>query len=171
MNFRIRPAQLIDAPRIAHVQVESWKTTYAGIVPDAFLATLSEEMLAQRWQGFLQGNTMQLFVAEEGGSIFGFISGGKLRESIPPFDAELYAIYLLQSHHRHGAGRALIRALAHALGEQGFQSMMVWVLEANPAVGFYQHLGAIPVTQKHIHIGGVDLPELALAWPAIQSLL
>ena len=33
----IRPAQTADAPGIARVHVEAWRSTYRGIVSDAFL--------------------------------------------------------------------------------------------------------------------------------------
>ena len=39
----IRPATLEDAPAIARVHVDTWRTTYAGIVPDEHLAKLSYE--------------------------------------------------------------------------------------------------------------------------------
>ena len=53
MDFLIREAAVNDATAIAQVQVESWRTTYAGIVPDAFLASLSVETRAERanWPG------------------------------------------------------------------------------------------------------------------------
>lgn len=37
----IRHARLDDAPGIARVLVEGWKTTYANILPKAFLATFT----------------------------------------------------------------------------------------------------------------------------------
>jgi hypothetical protein len=49
--------------------------------------------------------------------------------------------------------------------------MLVWALEANPAVEFYKRLGAIPVTRKRIDIGGKDLSDLALGWPSLDPLL
>jgi len=38
---RTRPAVIEDAPAIARVHIESWKTTYAGIFPDNLLEQLS----------------------------------------------------------------------------------------------------------------------------------
>ena len=39
----VRPAIPEDAPAIARVHVASWRETYAGIVPDEFLASLKVE--------------------------------------------------------------------------------------------------------------------------------
>jgi hypothetical protein len=37
----IREAQIDDAVALAGIHVDSWRTTYAGIVPDDYLASLS----------------------------------------------------------------------------------------------------------------------------------
>ena len=34
---RIRPARAADAPAIAALQAESWRNTYRGFLPDAYL--------------------------------------------------------------------------------------------------------------------------------------
>jgi len=171
MDFTIRQAKLDDAAAIAHVQVESWKTTYKGIVPDTFLDSMSTEVQTQNWQTWFADDTVLIFVAEDETGIFGFASGGRIREALGDYDAELYAIYLLGQRQRQQAGRRLSQALASDLYASGFKSMLVWVLEANPAVSFYKRLGGIPISQKLIEIGGVDLQELALGWPILDRLI
>ena len=49
--------------------------------------------------------------------------------------------------------------------------MLVWVLEQNPAVSFYEHLGAVLIARKVINIGGADLQELAFGWPSLDRLI
>jgi hypothetical protein len=49
--------------------------------------------------------------------------------------------------------------------------MLVWVLEDNPAVSFYEHLGAVRVARKSIVIGGRELPEIALGWAQLDAIL
>jgi GNAT superfamily N-acetyltransferase len=168
MKFMVRQALPEDAPGIASVQVESWKTTYAGIVPDAFIASLTVAEQTLRWQEPLVARSASIFVAEDQSGIFGFAAGGAHREALGDYDTELYAIYLFRDRQQQGAGRALVGAVAEALRAQGFHRMLVWVLEQNPAVEFYSHLGAIEVAQKFIEIGGVSLPELALGWPTLE---
>ena len=171
MDFAIRAGAPEDAAAIAHVQVSSWRTTYPGIVPDAYLAELDEERFRQHWRQHLSAGEFLLFVAEDAHGVFGFITGGKLREAIEAYDAELYAIYLLADRQAHGAGRALTLTLAASLRAAGFTSVIVWALEQNPAVGFYRRLGATPVLRKTIQIGGADLPDLALGWPDLHLLV
>jgi GNAT superfamily N-acetyltransferase len=149
------------------VQVASWRSTYAGIVPEAFLNGMEAATLAQRWRGMWAQVAAHIFVAAEEGhpeSIVGFVCGGALRLPVADYDAELYAIYLMEAWQRGGAGRQLLQSLAASLHEAGFQSLLVWVLEANPAVAFYERMGGRRVTRKTIDIGGVDLPEIALGW-------
>ena len=178
MAFTIRPAGIHDSADIARVHVASWKTTYAGLVPDAYLAGLDEEESARRWAERFAAGDHIAFVAEAdsgieeaNSAIVGFISGGKSREDLGNCDAELYAIYLLHSQQRLGAGRLLTHALATALLDMGHRSMLVWALEQNPAVFFYQRLGAVRVAERSIEIGGAHLPELAFAWRSLDDLV
>jgi len=98
----------------------------------------------------------QRFVEDEMG-VFGFACGGKLRAPIDEFDAELYAIYLLNERQKEGVGKALMRRLACIRSDTGFRSLIVWVLAKNTAVEFYKHLGGAEVATKQIEIGGVQL--------------
>jgi ribosomal protein S18 acetylase RimI-like enzyme len=172
VTFQIRPAQLADASSIAHVQVEGWRSTYQGIVPDRFLASLDKEARAENWQQQLADPAIYFFVAEDKTGVFGFITGGAVRDPAEGYDGELYAIYLLETHQQQRAGRALVRDVAAAMHDAGFRSMLVWALEENhSAIAFYKRLGAIRVAQKSINIGGKELSDLALGWPALDPLL
>jgi GNAT superfamily N-acetyltransferase len=111
-----------------------------------------------------------ILVAEDEAGVFGFVSGGALRDSIPGYDAELYAIYLLQQKQKQGLGRTLVRRLAEVLRGRGYRSLVVWVLERNPCLGFYTRLGGVRVLTKEIQIGGAQLTEVALAWSDIADL-
>jgi L-amino acid N-acyltransferase YncA len=171
MAITIREGNLQDAAAIAHVHVQSWKTTYPGIVPAEFLDALHETEQTEKWQQWFRTAPMSVFVAEDEEGIFGFANGGAIRGQVGDYDAELYAIYLLQSGQRKGAGRSLTQAMAEALHRKGHKRMLVWVLEQNPSAGFYQRLGAVPVARRMIELGGIQLPELALGWSTLDSFL
>jgi len=165
----VRQAKEQDATAIAHVHVQSWRTTYAGIVPDDYLASLKEAERVLLWQDWLTRD-IHVYVAERDGELVGFLCGGRIREPSPGYDAELFAIYLLDQAQGQGLGTALLRKLAEALAAEGFKGMIVWVLEQNPAVRFYEKSGASLVSAKQIEIGGVLLQEVALAWPDLAKL-
>ncbi|HEY1741902.1 MAG TPA: GNAT family N-acetyltransferase [Granulicella sp.] len=166
----IRAATQDDASSISRVHVESWRTTYRGIVPDQFLADLNVEERAVRWREVLRSDPY-IFIAELDGKVVGFISGGAIREPLEECDAELFAIYLLAETQGKGIGTSLLMELAKHLEAAGFQSMAVWVLEANVSRGFYERSGAVRVTEKEIEIGGVLLPVVAYAWPSFKAIV
>ena len=121
------------------------------------------------WREWLtQG--VQVFLADVDGKVIGFISGGPIREPVQNYDAELFAIYLLQQAQGHGIGTALLRELAGSLMSKGFTSMAVWVLERNPSRQFYVKSGAQLVTSKEIEIGGAMLTEVAYGWADLGAI-
>ena len=165
----IRPALATDAEAIAHVHVQSWRTTYSGIVPDDYLAQLNEGQRAKQWREWL-GKDVPILVAEMEKQVVGFAGGGPIREPVKDCDAELYAIYLLQKAQRSQIGSELLRQLASVLSERGFKSMAVWVLEKNPCKLFYPRKGASYALAKEIEIGGAKLTEEAYTWSDLKSL-
>ncbi|GGO02931.1 GNAT family N-acetyltransferase [Saccharibacillus kuerlensis] len=171
--MRIRFAKPEDAAGIAQVHVDSWKTTYKGIVSDTYLNTLSVGERWNRWEKRLMEPDRDegVMVAEnERGQICGFLDFGESRETGRLNEAELYAVYLLQSEQRKGIGREMFRKMIGELQRRGYRSLMVWVLEQNPAVHFYVRLGAVELERKEIRIGEETFTEIALGWPDISRL-
>lgn len=167
--MRIREAVLEDAEGIARVHVDSWRTTYKGIVSESVLQQLSYEQRAENWRRGIGKNA--LYVAEdESGRIVGFATGGKERTGNYDVDGELYAIYLLNEVQGQGIGRKLTRIIASTLQEQGFVSMLVWVLDRNPSKQFYESLGGQPIDEAMIDIGGEEFKEIAYYWDTIDSI-
>jgi L-amino acid N-acyltransferase YncA len=167
---KIREAVPADARAIAEVHLASWKTTYPGIIPQEYIDGLRVEDGAARWVTRMTENVATVFVAEDDAGVFGFIAGGSIMHPVEGYEGELGAIYLLASHHRRGAGAALVLRLAADLRAQGFRNMVVWVLRANPACGFYRRMGGVQVAEQGIEIGGVTLPELAFGWADLAVL-
>jgi GNAT superfamily N-acetyltransferase len=165
----VRVATEQDADAIAHVHVQSWRTTYTGIVPKAYLDSLNEAERVPLWREWLTRD-IQVFVADLDGEIVGFISGGAVREPLQDCDAELFAIYLLERAQGRGIGTALLEALAESLKAKGFRSMAVWVLESNTSSHFYERSGALPISSKEVEIGGAMLPVLAYGWPDLAAI-
>jgi L-amino acid N-acyltransferase YncA len=170
MPVTIRHAAITDAAEIARIHVETWRTTYPGIVPAAILASLDQAEREQSWRERIAEGNFPILLAVDDGQVIGFAAGGSLREPVDDYDAELYAIYVLKTERSCGAGRALCRAVASELWSTGLRRILVWVLAANPAVSFYEHLGGTLVARKTIGIGGATLPEIALGWPDIGTL-
>ena len=166
----IRAAVAEDAVAIAHVHVESWRTTYAGIVPDGYLAGLDESLRVKLWQEWLSGDTV-ILVAERKGEVVGFAHAGTIREAVESADAELYSLYLLREAQGRGMGRALLKEAAYALQQRGYKGLALWVLERNRSRLFYEKCGGRLANSKVIEIGGARLMEVAYWWPDLTGLI
>jgi L-amino acid N-acyltransferase YncA len=164
----VREATHNDIPTIARVHVDTWRTTYRGILPDEHLENLSYERQASGWYPILNEDPEDgyfTYVAEEeSGEIIGFASGGEERTGDPVYKGEVMAIYILQRQQGKGIGRCLVQAVAKQLHLSGINSMLVWVLANNPACQFYAALGGKPVDEKEIEISGRPLIEVAYGW-------
>ena len=174
MDIRIRAANPADADSMARVHVDTWRTAYAGIVPDEYLDGLSHQDRRLRWKEILTTDqpATSNFVAETGGGeVVGFSGGGPEREGDRTYRGELYAVYILDNHQHKGVGRRLVSAVAQRLLVDGFNSMLLWVLKDNhTACRFYESLGGERVGRKTVVIGGTDLVEVSYGWRNIDGL-
>ncbi len=178
MTHIIRPAVPADAAGIAKVHVDSWRSTYKGLVSDELLASLSYERRAQGWKEILENPQSSgfVYVAEnKPGEIVGFVSAGPCQADEPEFKGEVYAIYLLESFQGLGLGRKLMEAAIVELSSRGISSMLLWVLKDNlSSRRFYEALGGRYVKEKPITIGKQTLTEVAYGWkdlPGADSTL
>lgn len=160
----IRRAVPGDAGDIARVQVQSWRETYGGIIPRAYLDQLSVQSHERQWRKTLSG-VGWAFLAEWEGRPVGIASGGlsRVRRDIT---GELHVLYVLRALQGRGVGRALFDACHYELARCGHHGLLVWVLAENqPARGFYEHLGGTLAGKNHVLLGGTRLSELAYIWP------
>lgn len=161
----VRQAELGDAAAIARVHVASWRSTYRDMLPADFLASLTEDRYADRWQRVLSDGSSRVYVVDEAGEVVAFASGGRERAGENGYAGELYAIYVMDGNQRRGHGRDLVRAVVGGLREIGLEDMIIWVLKDNlPARLFYERLGGVYVRTQPITIGTATLPEVSYGW-------
>jgi ribosomal protein S18 acetylase RimI-like enzyme len=167
----IFPAGPADAEALAYVHVTSWRETYKGLLPDAFLARMSEVGFTRRFRRSLTHETGVTLVAADRYGLVGYASGGPSRRGVPG-EGEISVLYLLRQAQGRGLGRALLTETARALAAQGSTSLMISVLRENfGARGFYEHLGGIAEPpRREPGPGGALLYEVAYRWPDIHSL-
>jgi ribosomal protein S18 acetylase RimI-like enzyme len=171
--MKIREAKLSDASAIARVNVDTWRSTYHGILPEEYLAGLSYSEFDKHWQNILtdpeHDRTKLNFVAEEE-SIVAFASGGSERTNAPQFQGEIYAIYVLSDSQRRGTGKQLMQQLVQSFLASDWQSVLVWVLAENPSRKFYDTLGAKQTRTQQIEIGGNLYEAEAYGWENISVI-
>jgi GNAT superfamily N-acetyltransferase len=167
----VRAALPDDAPAIASVHVSSWRSTYRGLLPEDFLASLSESGYAERWRRLIADRASRIYVAEDGGEVVGFASSGRERAGEPGYEGELYAIYVLDRAQRRGLGRELVRATVGGLRELGLGDLIIWVLRDNsPARAFYERLGGVYVRAQPITVGPATLEEVSYGWRRLDDV-
>jgi ribosomal protein S18 acetylase RimI-like enzyme len=162
--MNIRPAIASDARTVATVHVQAWQRAYRGIVPDAYLDSLSIDRREHNWRVVIQKGTPELWVAEADSQVVGWSAFGASRdEDATPHTGELEAIYVLPQYWSTGTGRALWLGTRRRLIERGFTTATLWVLTANVrAIRLYAAAGFAPnpASEKEINIGGRALREI-----------
>ncbi|MBR0652736.1 GNAT family N-acetyltransferase [Roseomonas terrae] len=168
----IRRARPADAQAIGEIHAAVWRSAYAGILPDAYLAGLSPQRLGGFYQRALldrrEGHAV--FVAVAGGTVVGFGSCGRSRRA-GIAEGEVETLYLLEDWRERGAGRRLMRAMGAHLRAVGCRSAMLWVLHDNPTRWFYRHLGGREVARDETRVGGQPVAQAAYTWDPIETLL
>ncbi|MBO0603094.1 GNAT family N-acetyltransferase [Sporosarcina sp. E16_3] len=167
----IRKAEVEDVKGIAKVHVDSWRTTYKGIVPNTFLDNLSYGQRELTWKKGIKENNV--YIAEnEHGQVVGFSTGGKERTGkYEAYTGELYAIYILKESQGKGIGRLLVQSVVDDLIDKNFNSMLIWAIDENPACRFYETLGGKKIDTDEIEIEGKKLSEVAYGWDDIATYL
>ena len=175
----LRRATIDDADQLGAVHVASWREAYAGILPDDMLAGLSVDARSAMWTKILGDPSAfaetAVYVIEDKDSIIGFGACSRQRDARLNelgFDAEISAIYVLQSHQRRGVGRALMREMATDIRTRGHGAAALWVLRENAAAReFYRRLGGDVVAEKEDRREKVNLVEVAYGWRELSPLL
>lgn len=171
--MQIRAATLADAAAIARVHRESWRSTYAGILPLEVIAVNAGRKSEAAWQRRLARGAPDevTWIAEEAGAIVGFANCGDARHSLEGLEAEIYALYVLQDRQRLGAGRALVRACARHFVRHGQFGFYLWVLKANRARLFYEAMGGHEIGEKSERLGLHSFAQLAYGWHDLSALV
>lgn len=173
-RVQIRRAGVADAGAIARLRVDSWRASYRGIVPDAYLDGMQIEDSSRIWTRVLSAasDAACTFVAEADGELLGFAAGITLAQAKLGFDAELTALYVLPAAQRTGIGRALLLQVASTLAAAGAPDMLVWVLAQNrKARDFFEALGAQLLDEQGFNWDELDLMEVAYGWRDMLSVL
>lgn len=166
----IRPATSADASAIARVHVETWRSVYAGLIPDNVLARMTTERQVIAWGRQIgDGAPTSVLVAESDKEVVGFIGIGHNRIGLAGFDGEVYTLYVLDDFQGRGLGARLLDAGFRALIDRRMNSAVIWVLAGNPSRFFYEAMGGQRVAERHEPLWGTVLHEAAYGWPDLAA--
>jgi GNAT superfamily N-acetyltransferase len=167
-SIALRRAAAGDAPAIARVRIESWRTTYRGMIPDAYLDGMQ---IGERRSGTACSPRANATASSSPNRADGssFASGAMLRTS--SVDAELVATYLRREFQHVGLGRRFVAAVVDAQSAYGATGLLTWVIAGNkPARAFYERLGGELLVEQPFQWDGMDLVEAGYGWRDLPAL-
>lgn len=168
--MQVRKAQLQDAPNIAKVDVDTWRTTYGDFMSGQYLASLSYEKRTELWEKNLQDPKQHIFVlVNEDDDIKGF-AACNARENDPQF-GDLTSIYIVKDEQKRGYGRLLLRAVFEIFDEMGCEKAFVEVLTENTARNLYEYYGANIVEIDTVVYGMQELEFFIYKWDSVKNML
>ena len=167
----LRPATVADAALIASIHSTSWRATYRGLLPDAFLDGEVTLERAAYWQARMRapdGERRMVVIAELGGEPIGFMCVERQPESA--WGVLLDNLHALPGYQGIGAGKLLMRAAKDWASAQGDAQLYLYVLEGNmPAIGFYERQGWQFAGAQPDRMGGVDITALRYVYRLDES--
>ena len=163
----VRPATAEDVPEIARVQVDTWRTAYAQLVPAAVLAEATTERAAAAWAEAVTSPPSprhQVLVALEQQWVVGFAAfapaepaepaepdgadhaaGADEADEAASATAEIVALLVEPRWGRRGHGSRLLAAAVDLLRADGIGRVVAWLPEGDPATTrFYTSAGWAP---------------------------
>jgi L-amino acid N-acyltransferase YncA len=167
----IRMARRADAANIARIYVESWRDTYANILPGAALTAMSPKAETGSWAATIMRQSMRnpvLVAADVQDRLYGFLSAGPARDRSLSFDAEVYTLYVAPGHTGQGIGTALLDWCFNLFRRAGHRSAIIWALADNPSRFFYEHQGGKCVAERAIRVFGEVQREIGYGWRNMQ---
>lgn len=170
-DFAIRTGTARDAAAVAGLHAASWRTAYAGIVPESALGDGLAEERRTIWELRLTvdyggpAHTPELLVAESGGEFVGFAY------LVPQPDGRVLLdnLHVRPGRTGGGLGRALLAAARdHVAERHPGADLYLEVLRDNVrAVAFYEREGGRRTDEREgVFPGGHVLPEYEYTWPA-----
>jgi ribosomal protein S18 acetylase RimI-like enzyme len=140
----VRPAVPADAESIATIHHLGWTRTYRGLLPDAYLDTLSYDACLARWTSVLaEGSAVDVLVAEVGGRVVGFVTAGASADPDATAAGEIWDLWVDAASRSQGVGTHLLAAALDGLAAR-HRAALVWVLDVNArGRAFYAREGAV----------------------------
>ncbi|MBQ3077422.1 MAG: GNAT family N-acetyltransferase [Clostridia bacterium] len=165
----IRPMTAEDAAPLGEIYVESWRGTYAGLLPAEMLASLSPAAMAEKWLAYAEEPGHTVLVAREGAQLLGFGASmpDKEREELVYLDS----LHVAPAARGKGVGTALIRALAALADQAGCTGMSVSIVRGNDRTrALYTRLGAQHDRFFEDDLYGARSDSERLVWPSLADL-
>ncbi|MCW2615481.1 MAG: family N-acetyltransferase [Frankiales bacterium] len=134
-DVSVRPARPADAERIARVQLSTWRTAYADLLPAEAL-DVPEVQAAALWLGAVESPptpTHRVLVAFERDELVGFAASGPAADDGLDDAVELLTLLVEPRWGRRGHASRLLAASAEGWRRDGSVTAVCWAWERDPA--------------------------------------
>lgn len=136
-DVSVRPARPEDAERVARVQLSTWRTAYADLLPPEALE-VPEVQAAALWLGAVESppsRRHRLLVAMERDELVGFAASGPASDDglDDATAAELLTLLVEPRWGRRGHGSRLVAATVDHWRGDGYATAVAWAWERDPA--------------------------------------
>ncbi|GAB2756528.1 GNAT family N-acetyltransferase [Salinifilum aidingensis] len=175
-DAEVRTATTADAAEIARIQLSTWRTAYAELLPATAWERLDEEEVAQHWAETIADGPAHVLLATEGPWAVGFCAAGTAPESesaaadgTPAADASavalLSALLVEPRWGRRGHGGRLVARAGEVLRQEGITRGITWTAESDSAsMFFFRRLGWAPDgTVRTLEADGQIVREMRLS--------
>jgi GNAT superfamily N-acetyltransferase len=167
-DVSVRPARAADAAAVAEVQLQTWRSGYAEILPPDVLDAISVADAEARWRDAVTAPPSRahgLLVALHGSRLVGFVAFGPGDDDDAAGNtAELFELLVGPGFQQAGHGSRLLSAAVDQLETDGFARIVTWRFEADePAREFLRSAGWAPDgSRRTLEAGTAEIVQLRL---------
>lgn len=161
-----------DTGAISRVYIDTWRSTYAGILPDHVLVGMKIDSCSNSFARAIKTRNELVMVADHPDQgIVAMGSAGRNRYSRETYAGEVYTLYVHPDSQNEGIGEILMAHLFRELTKSGINSAVIWVLAANPSRFFYERMGGERAGMREETLWGSKLQELAYGWTDLNEAI
>ncbi len=170
----LRPMTSADAPVVAALHAESWRSAYRGILSNHYLDQLADAERLAVWSqrlGALDDGRFGV-VAQDGHAAVGFVY--VIANADPTWGSLIDNLHVALPVRSGGIGPQLLAAVARGIASRGWEPRAhLWVYDANVrARAFYARMHGREVeTITKATPDGVAAKEWRVAWDDVARLL
>ena len=160
----LRAARESDGPAIGAIKVETWRRTYAAILPASVLDGLDVVEESAEWGAYARNTPPhdRLIVADRDDAVVGYGRSEPCPDDDLPSAGEVAGLYVHPSAQGQGVGTAMLAWLADDLAARGFAPIVLWHFVGNrQAAAVYARFGFWPDGARR-PVPGLEIDEVRL---------
>lgn len=165
-DVSVRPSLAEDAPHLGRIQVASWRTGLATVLPAAALEGLDAEQFAAVWREAITSPPSpkhRMLTACHGPEVVGFAALAPAPQTQET--GEIVALEVDPAHAREGHGSRLLAACTDLLRATNASHVRAWAIEGDDVrAAFLATAGLEPLgIRRVLDVAGTEVNELAFS--------